>query len=45
MSVAYDMKKTNKELKRNVKFDEETMGLFMDLQTRRDGEWKRIKPE
>ena len=38
MSVAYDMKRTNKELKRNVKFDEESMGLFMDLQTRKEGE-------
>ena len=41
MAVAYDKKKTNKDLKRNVKFDEENMALFMDL----DGDWKRIRPQ
>ena len=45
MAVAYDMKKRNKELKRNVKFDEETLGLFMDIQTGKDGDWKRIRPQ
>ena len=44
MSVAYDMKRSNKDLRRNVKFDEEDMGLLMDLQTHKEGEWKRIKP-
>ena len=44
MAVAYDMKKRNKDLKRNVKFDEEMLGLFMDIQTERDGDWRRIRP-
>ena len=44
MAVAYDVKKVNKDLKRNVKFDEESLGLFMDVQMERDGDWKRIRP-
>ena len=44
MSLAYDLKKKNKELRRNVKFEEETLGLYMDIQTERDGDWKRIRP-
>ena len=44
MAAAYDMKKTNKDLKRNVKFDEESLGLFMDIQTEKDGDWRRIRP-
>ena len=45
MSLAFDLKKTNPQLRRNVKFDEETLGLFMDLQTDKDGDWKRVKPD
>ena len=45
MALAYDLKQTNKELKRNVKFDEESLGLFMDIQTDKDGEWKRVRPQ
>ena len=44
MAIAYDMKKTNKDLKRNVKFDEEALGLYMDIQTEKEGEWKRVRP-
>ena len=44
MALAYDLKQTHKELKRNVKFDEENLGLFMDVQTEKDGTWKRIRP-
>ena len=44
MALAYDLKQTRKELKRNVKFDEENLGLFMDIQSAKDGEWKRIRP-
>ena len=44
MSLAFDMKKKNKDLRRNVKFDEDELGLFMDVQAERDGEWRRIKP-
>ena len=45
MNLAYDMKRNNPSLRRNVKFDEESLGLFMDIQTREDGDWKRIRPE
>ena len=44
MALAYDMKKKNKDLRRNVKFDEDSMGLFMDIQTNKEGAWRRIKP-
>ena len=44
MSLAYDIKKNNKDLRRNVKFDEESFGLFMDIQTEREGPWRRIRP-
>ena len=44
MSMAYELKQKNKDLKRNVKFDEESLGLFMDVQMKRDGDWKRIRP-
>ena len=45
MGLSYDMKKKNPDLKRNVKFDEDDLGLFMDVQMQRDGPWRRIKPE
>ena len=45
MGLSYDMKKKNPDLKRNVKFDEDDLGLFMDVQMRKDGPWRRIKPE
>ena len=45
MSVAYDLKQKNKDLKRNVKFDEESLGLYMDIQMERDGDWRRVKPQ
>ena len=44
MSMAYELKQKNKELKRNVKFDEESLGLFMDVQMKKDDDWKRIRP-
>ena len=44
MSVAYDLKKTNPDLRRNIKFDEENFGLYMDVCMKKDGDWKRIRP-
>ena len=44
MSVAYDLKKTNADLRRNIKFDEENLGLYMDVCTKKDGNWRRIRP-
>ena len=45
MNLSYDLKKHHKDLKRNIKFDEEDSGLFMDLQLRGGSDWKRVKPE
>lgn len=45
MNLSYDLKKKNPRLKRNVKFDEENLNLFMDLQLDRDEAWRRIRPE
>ena len=44
MAVAYDLKQVHKNLRRNVKFDEENLGLYMDIQTEREEDWKRIRP-
>ena len=43
MAVAYDLKQVHKNLRRNVKFDEDNLGLYMDIQTEREGDWKRIR--
>ena len=45
MGLSYDLKKRHSDLKRKVKFDESDLGLFMDIQLRKDGPWKRVKPE
>ena len=45
MKLAYIMKKKHTSLKRNIKFDEDTMGLFMDIQHENDRPWRRVKPE
>ena len=42
MSVAYDLKKTNRNLRCNIKFDEDTLGLYMDIQKDNGEPWKRI---
>ena len=44
MALSHDLKKKNLDLKRNVKFDEDDHGLFMDFQLRTDGRWNRVKP-
>ena len=38
MNLSFDLKKKHPELKRNVKFDEEDGGLFMDLKLNKDSE-------
>ena len=45
MGLAYELKKKHPELKRNVKFDEEDLGLFMDMQLEKRGHWRRVKPD
>ena len=45
MGLSYELKQRNPDLKRNVKFDEDELGLFMDVQVKRDGPWRQIKPE
>ena len=43
MNLSFDLKKKHPDLKRNVKFDEEDGGLFMDFKIGAD--WKRVKPK
>ena len=45
MSLSYQLKKKRPELRRNVKFDESDLGLYMDLQVELDGPWRRVKPD
>ena len=45
MKLSYTLKKKHPQLKRSVKFDEEALGMYMDIQMRTDGNWSRIKPE
>ena len=45
MNLSFDLKKKNPNLKRNVKFDEEDCGLYMDLKMNETADWKRVKPE
>ena len=45
MSLSYDLKQKHADLKRNIKFDETNLSLFMDVQFKRDGPWRRIRPE
>ena len=42
MNVSYDLKKKCPDLKRSVKFDEDTMDLYIDIQTSERGDWRRI---
>ena len=44
MNLSYDLKKKHPALKRNIKFDEDDGGLFMDLQSEEGAEWRRVKP-
>ena len=45
MNLSYELKKKHKSLKRNIKFDEEDGGLFMDIRIDGHSDWKRIKPD
>ena len=46
MNLSFDLKRKHPRLKRNIKFDEEDGGLFMDFNLNNDdeNEWKRVKP-
>ena len=44
MNLSYDLKKKNPDLKRNIKFDEDDLGLYMDLKLKKEGQWNRVKP-
>ena len=44
MNLSYDLKKRHASLKRNIKFDEDDYGLYMDLKLDDDSDWKRVKP-
>lgn len=43
MNLAFDLKQKNSDLRRNIKFDEEDLNLYMDVQLEREGHWKRFK--
>ena len=45
MNLSYDLKTKHKGLKRNIKFDDGTLGLYLDIQIDKDEEWQRIDPE
>ena len=45
MNLSFDLKKRHPGLKRNIKFDEVDLGLFMDLKLNDEAEWRRIKPD
>ena len=42
MNLAFDLKKHHPDLKRNVKFDDETLDLYLDVQFGKDEDWQRI---
>ena len=44
-SVSYLIKKSNPTLKRNVKFDDETHDLVMDIKLNEDAPWQKIWPD
>ena len=45
MGLTYDMKKKYPGLRRSVKFDEDKLDLFVDVQTSNEADWKRIDSE
>ena len=45
MNLSYDLKAKPAKLKRNVKFDEEDLDLYMDIRLSDGGEWKCVKPD
>lgn len=38
------MKKKNPGIKRNIKFDENDLTLYMDIQIKEGTAWRRVKP-
>ena len=42
MGLSFDMKKKFPGLRRSVKFDEDALDLFVDIQTSNEADWKRI---
>ena len=45
MNLSCELKKKHPDLKRSVKFDEEAMDMFMDIQTSGGGSWQRVEPQ
>ena len=45
MNLSFELKKKHTELRRSVKFDEENLSMFMDIQLKSGGSWKRIGGE
>ena len=45
MKMAYSLKQKKPNLKRNIKFDEDSLGLYMDIQLSPDWQWQRVKPD
>lgn len=45
MNLSYDLKKRHPGLKHNVKFDDDTRGLYMDVQTSEGSPWRRIEAD
>lgn len=45
MNLSYDLKKKNPGLKHSVKFDDYEQSLYMDVQLKKDGPWRRIGQE
>ena len=43
-SLAFNLRKANPEMKRNVKFDDEVMDLVMDVKLNEHATWKKIWP-
>ena len=43
-SLSYKMKQSNPEMKRSLKFDDESLGLVLDVQLP-DQDWTRIRPD
>ena len=43
-SASYRLKKSFKECKRNIKFDDETSDLVLDFKTGEESGWKKIRP-
>ena len=43
MNLSYDIKNKQPNLKRNIKFEEDFLGLEMDIQISDGGDWRRIE--